>query len=67
MHENKQKDRWVVYMIDKDGECVLWNGFQWTPDWKLARIYTYEDALKCKELRAKKCDVDIHPWDRYAD
>lgn len=54
-------------MIDKDGEVVLWNGFQWTPDWKAARIYTYEDALKCKKIRAKKCDVDIHPWDRYAD
>jgi hypothetical protein len=58
-------------MIDKTGgsvvtnEVVFWNGFQWTTSLKEARIYSYEDAIKCKKLRAKKCDVDIHPWDRY--
>lgn len=66
MPEDPRKERWVVYMINNVGEVVFWNGFQWTPDWKLARVFSREDAMACKKLRAKKCGIDIHPWDRYA-
>jgi hypothetical protein len=67
MPEDSRKERWVVYMIDAWGEVVFWNGFQWSPLLKEARIYTYKDAVACKMLRAKKCGVDLHPWDRYGD